>query len=88
MERPRPTAKEREREEREAAQRKTRTSMRLGLLGIAVLFVGGFLAWLLPDYVLAFLVVMIVGIVLIVAALSLVWSFASRFRLDDQTKLY
>ena len=88
MERPRPTAKDREREEKEEAQRKTRLSMRIGLLGIVVLFAGGFLAWLLPNYLVLFLVVMVLGILLILMALSLVWRFASRFRLDDETKLY
>ncbi len=88
MERPLPTAAERERQEREEAQRKARLSLRVGVLGIVLLFLGGFAAWLLPDQLLVFLGVMVVGILLIVAALSLVWRFSGSLRLDDQTKIY
>ncbi len=88
MERPRPTAAERAREEREEAQRKAHLSVRVGALGIVVLFLGGFGAWLLPTDLVAFLGIMVVGILLIVVALSLVWGFSTRLRLDDETKLY
>lgn len=88
MERPRPTAAEREREAREEAQRKARLSVRVGALGVVVLFLGGFGVWLLPEDVLAFLGVIVVGILLVVAALFLVWGFSGRLRLDDETKIY
>ncbi len=84
----RPTATERDRAVREEQQRKARLSLRVGGIGIVILFLGGVGAWLLPDQVLAFLIVMAAGIVLLVVALSLVWEFAGRFRLDDETKLY
>ncbi len=88
MERPRPTAAERAREEREEARRKARLSVRVGALGVVVLFLGGFGVWLVPEDLLVFLGVMVVGILLLVAALSLVWGFSTRLRLDDETKLY
>lgn len=88
MERPRPTAAEREREAREEAQRKARLSVRVGGLGVVVLFLGGLGAWWMPQDVVVFLAVMVVGILLLVAALFLVWGFAGRLRLDGETKLY
>lgn len=88
MERPRPTAAEREREAREEAQRKARLSVRVGGLGVVVLFLGGVGAWWMPQDVVVFLAVMVVGILLLVAALFLVWGFAGRLRLDGETKLY
>lgn len=88
MERPRLTAAERERAAQEEAQRKTKLSLRLGGLGVAVLFLGGFGAWVLPADILVFLVVMGVGLLLILAALFLVWSSPMLLRLDDETKIY
>jgi len=88
MERPRPTAAERAREAREEAQRKAQLSVRVGGFGVVVLFLGGLGAWLMPEEVLIFLGVMVVGVVLVVVALSLIWGFAGHLRLDDQTKIY
>ncbi len=88
MERPRPTAAERDREAREEAQRKAHLSVRVGGFGVVILFLGGLGAWLMPEEVLIFLGVMIVGILLVVAALYLVWGFAGHLRLDDETKIY
>ena len=88
MERPRPTAMEREREAREEAQRKAQLSVRVGGFGVVILFLGGVGAWFLPEEVLVFLGVMVVGILLLVAALFLVWGFSGRLRLDDETKIY
>lgn len=88
MARPRGTAAEREREAREQAQRKAKLSLRVGGLGIAVLFLSGLGAVILPDEILIFLGAMVVGIVLVLVALSLVWGFAGRLRLDDETKIW
>ncbi len=88
MERPRPTAAERAREEREEAQRKARLSVRVGALGVVVLFLGGFGAWLMPEEVFVFLGVLLVGILLVLAALYLVWGFTGHLRLEDRTKIY
>jgi len=87
MARPRGTAAEREREAKEQSQRKAKLSVRVGGLGIVVLFVSGFGAWLLPEDILVFLGGMILGILLVLVALSLVWGFAGRLRLDDETKV-
>lgn len=83
----RPSAAERERQEREEAQRKAKLSLRVGGVGITVLFLCGLGAWLLPDQVLVFLGGMAVGILLILVALSLVWRFAGHLRLETQTKI-
>jgi hypothetical protein len=88
MERPRPTAAEREREAREEAQRKAQLSVRVGGFGVVVLFLGGLGVWLMPEEVLVFLVVMVVGILLVAAALYLVWGFAGHLRLDDRSKIF
>ncbi|HYM39362.1 MAG TPA: hypothetical protein VEY12_04340 [Thermoplasmata archaeon] len=88
MERPRPTAADRAREEQEAARRRGKLSLRLGGLGVAVLFLGGLGVYLLPDASLPFIGAMVVGILLVVVALVLVWGSPMRLRLDDQTKIY
>ena len=88
MERPRPTAKEREREAREEAQRKAHLSVRVGGLGVVVLFLGGVGAWLMPEEVYVFLGVLVVGVLLVIAALYLVWGFTGHLQLEDQTKIY
>ncbi len=85
---PRPTAAKRERAAREEAQRKAKLSVRVGGFGVVVLFLGGLGAGLMPDEILIFLAVMVVGILLVVAALSLVWGFTGRLRLEDRTKIY
>jgi len=82
------TAAEREREEREETQRKTRTSMRLGALGVVALFASGFGVWFASDYALLFLGGMVVGVLLLVAAFFLVRGFAMRLGLEDRTKIY
>jgi NADH:ubiquinone oxidoreductase subunit H len=87
MARPRGTAAEREREAREQAQRKAKLSLRVGGLGIVVLFLSGFGVWLLPEEIALFLGGMVLGIVLVMVALSLVWGFAGRLRIDDETKI-
>jgi hypothetical protein len=87
MARPRPTAAEREREAREQTQRKARLSLRVGGLGIVVLFLSGFGVWLLPEDIVLFLGGMVLGIIFVLVALLLVWGFAGRLRLDDETKI-
>ncbi len=82
------TAAERKREEREEAQRNARVSMRVGTLGVAVLFLSGIGVWLLPDYVYAFIGGMVVGILLILAAFFLVRGSVLTFKGEDETKLY
>lgn len=88
MARPRPTAKEREREAREEAQRKARLSVRVGIAGVAVLFLCGVGVWLAPQGIVLFLIGMVAGILLIVVALLLVWRSPMRLRLDEETKIY
>lgn len=88
MAKPRPTAAERAREEREALQHKTRLSMRVGGFGVAVLFLCGFGIWWLPEDSLLFLGGMVAGIILLILAMFLVWSSPMRLHLDDETKIY
>jgi hypothetical protein len=88
MARPRPTAKEREWEVREEAQRKAKLSVRVGIAGVALLFLCGVGVWLAPKAILPFLFGMVAGILLIVVALLLVWRSPMRLRLDEQTKIY
>lgn len=84
----RPTAAERERAEHEEAQRRTRLSLRLGGLGVLLLFVAGLGALVYTDVVIAFLGVMVVGILLLVSALLLVRGFPMRLSpAEDRTKL-
>ena len=85
---PKMTAAEREREEREETQRKTRVSMRLGALGVVVLFACGFGVWLVNEYELLFLGGMVVGVLFLLAAFFLVRGFAMRLGLEDRTKIY
>ncbi len=84
----RKTAAERKREEREEAQRSARLSLRVGILGVVVLFLSGVGAWLLPGYVFGFIGGMVVGILLILAAFFLVRGSVLTFRGEDETKLY
>ncbi len=84
----RPSAKEREQAAREEARRKARLSVRVGLVGVAVLFLCGVGIWQVPQDIVPFLGGMIAGILLIVVALLLVWSSPMRLRLDDETKIY
>jgi hypothetical protein len=85
---PRRTAAERDREAREAERRKTRLSMRLGGLGVLILFLSGLGAWLVTPFILVFLAGMVVGILLILAAFLLVRGYAMRLTREDETKIY
>ncbi len=82
------TAAERERAEREASRRKTRTSIRLGAIGVVVLFACGLGVGFASGYVYVFLGGMIVGILLILSAFLLVRGFAMRLSIEDRTKIY
>ena len=85
---PRKTASERAREAREEAQRNTRRSIRLGAIGVVVLFLSGFGVWLAPDYVFPLIAGMAVGLVLLLSAFLLVRGSVLVLKEDDQTKLY
>jgi hypothetical protein len=79
--------RERQQQVREEAQRKTRLSLRLGALGIAILFACGLGTWLLSSYALAFVGGMVVGILLILYAFLLVRGSVQSLKLDDRTKI-
>jgi|GEM_PF-4553485 len=66
------TAKERERAERERAMRRRHLSIRVGGTGLGLLFLGGIVILVAPGYLTAMLVVMVLGVVLLVAALVVV----------------
>ena len=66
------TAAERAREERERATRRRRTSVRIGSLGLAVLFASGIGVFFSPGDAAAFLGLMAAGIVLLAIAFLLV----------------
>ncbi len=85
---PRRTPAERKREAQEAAQRDARLSIRIGLVGVVVLFVCGFGTWLAPAYVYAFIGGMVLGILLILAAFFLVRGSVLTFKGEDETKIY
>ncbi len=85
---PRRTAAERKREAQEEAQRQARRSVRVGTVGVAVLFLSGVGAWLAPDFVFAFIGGMVVGIVLLLAAFFMVRGSVLFFKGEDQTKIY
>lgn len=68
------SAADREREAREAAIRRRKLSIRLGSLGVLLLFLGGVGVILEPAYVAELLAVMVLGVLLVVAALLLVLS--------------
>ncbi len=85
---PRGTAAERAREAREAAQRNTRRSLRLGTLGVVVLFLSGIGVLVLTDYVFVFVGGMAVGIVLLLAAFLLVRGSVLALTRSDETKIY
>ncbi len=84
---PRRTAAERKREAQEAAQRDARLSMRLGLLGVLVLFLSGIGTWFLPGYVYGFIGGLVLGILLLLAAFFLVRSSVLAFKGEDETKI-
>lgn len=85
---PRRTPAERRREEQERAQRDARRSVRLGTVGVVVLFLSGIGVWLAPGYVYAFIAGLVVGILLILAAFFLVRGSVLVVKGDDRTKLY
>jgi len=85
---PRKPFAERAREAQEAAQRKTKLSLRLGVVGVVVLFASGLGAWLVTPFIVVFLGGMVLGILLILVAFLLVRGFAMRLRTEDRTKLY
>ncbi len=72
MESSRTTPAERAREAREAAVRRRKTSVRLGTLGVVLLFAGGIGVILTPENVAVLLGVMGIGIVVIASAFVLV----------------
>lgn len=88
MARPRRTAAERDREAREEAQRSARLSLRLGFLGVVVLFLSGVGTGLLTAYIFVFLGGMVVGILLILAAFFLVRGSVLTFQPDPGNKLF
>ncbi len=65
---PRTTAAERQRQEREETARRNRWSVRLGTLGVFLLFLGGIGVVLFPTDALPLIAVMILGILLLLAA--------------------
>ncbi len=87
MEAKRSTAAEQQREERERAQRRSRLSLRLGGIGVVVLFACGLGAWLVTEYIVAFLVGMALGIVFLLAAFFLVPGSLLHLRTGDRTKI-
>ena len=72
MEPGRPTASERQREERESAVRKRRTSVRVGTGGLVLLFAGAIGIIVSPANAILLLAVMVCGVVLLMAAFVLV----------------
>ncbi len=71
---------------RQEAQRKARSSLRVGVLGIVVLFLSGVGVLVLPDYVFAFIGTMVVGILLILAAFLMVRGSVLAFKAEDEDK--
>ncbi len=85
---PRRTAADREQEAKEHARRDARLSTRLGVLGVALLFLSGLGVWLWTDYVIAFLAGMVVGILLILGAFFLVRGSVLTFKGEDDNKIF
>ncbi len=85
---PRRTAAERRREGHEEAQRNARRSIRLGTVGVVVLFLSGIGVVLASGYVYAFIGGMVVGILLLLSAFLLVRGSVLTFKGGDETKLY
>ena len=84
----RKTAAETRREEQEAAQRQARRSLRLGTLGIVVLFLSGIGVLLAPAYVFGFIAGMAAGIVLLLLAFFLMRGVGLVLRAEERTKIY
>ncbi len=72
---------------REEAQRQTAKSLRLGGIGVAVLFLSGLGAWLLTDFIFVFLATMVVGILLILTAFLLVRASVAALKANAPTKI-
>jgi len=72
-------AAERERAAREEAMRRSRLSLRLGTLGVVLLFLGGVGVILFPGWTLYLLVAMVAGILLVGVAFLLVRSSVLTF---------
>ena len=72
MESRRLTGAERQREERESAVRRRRTSVRVGTGGLVLLFAGAIGVILSPANAILLIAVMVCGIVLLMAAFLLV----------------
>lgn len=87
MAEPRRTYAERQQAVREEAQRRTQLSLRLGALGVVVLFASGLGVWLLTTYVLAFLGGLVLGVLLILYAFLLVRGSVRSFKMEDPTKI-
>ncbi len=87
MDAPRKTYAERQAMAREKAQGKARRSVRLGTLGIVVLFASGLGLWLLPDGAIAFLAGMVLGILVILYAFLLVRESVQTLEPEDRTKI-
>ncbi len=87
MDAPRKSYAERQRAFREEAQRQSRTSLRMGALGVVLLFASGLGVWLAADYAVAFLVGMVLGILLILYAFLLVRGSVRTFKAEDRTKI-
>lgn len=87
MDTPRRTYAERHEAIREEAQKKSRASLRMGALGVVLLFASGLGVWLLTDYAVAFLVGMVLGILLILYAFLLVRGSVQTFKAEDRTKI-
>ena len=82
------TPKERRREELEEARRAARRSLRLGTLGIVVLFLSGIGVLLAPAYVFGFIAGMVAGIVLLLLAFFLMRGVGLVLRAEERTKIY
>lgn len=82
---PRMTASEREREERESVARRNRLGVRIGTVGVFLLFPAGVGVVLAPSYALPLIGVMVVGIVLLLAAFLLLRGSLLKLP-EDSTK--
>ena len=69
------------------ARLETPLSLRIGGRGVAGLFLRGRGAWLVTEFILAFLVTMVVGVLLILWAFLLVRSSVASFKRQDRTKV-
>ena len=82
---PRRMPSEREREEREATARRSQLSVRVGTVGVFLLFLAGVGVVLAPSYALPLIGVMVVGIVLLLSAFLLLRGSLLKLP-EDSTK--